>query len=77
MIDFLWYKIEAILGALAAVIGIFLWGRHQAKKRCEAEAKAKVAERVAETVKEQGERREKVEGMSDSELIDYLRRDRR
>lgn len=70
-------ELTIALGGLVATILAILGWRREASKRREAEARAKVAERLSETIQEQGERREKVAQMSDDDLIDYLRRDRR
>lgn len=69
-------KVGSFLAWLVGLLGILLWGRHQMNRRREAEARAKVAEKLAETIKEKEIRREKVQGMSGDDLVDYLRGDR-
>ncbi|MCX8125533.1 MAG: hypothetical protein N3E40_00110 [Dehalococcoidia bacterium] len=67
------WLISKLLGLLA-MVGALLWGKRQADKRREAEARAKAAERTAELTAERVERHEKIDRMSDEEIATCLRR---
>lgn len=75
MLDIALSKVGSFLVWLVGFLGVLLWGRHQAVRRKEAEARAKVAERLAETIQEKERRHAEVQNMSPDDMVKYLRGD--
>lgn len=64
-------KFGAVIAGAVALVGMWLYGKHQKSKREEAESRAEVAEVTLEVEHEQKKREEKVDDMGHGDILNY------